>query len=73
MGIPVILLITCSRDVLSPNFLPSLEKNVADVGAISSWSVHPRVNHLLFLKADPPKVVVNWLLAVEFAIETSER
>ena len=51
IGISVISWISCLSDCLSPSRSCSLEKNSTDVGARSSWSVQPRVNHLLSRKA----------------------
>ena len=45
-GMPVILCSSPARDALSPMCCPSREKNSTDTGAISSCSVHPRVNHV---------------------------
>jgi hypothetical protein len=44
-GMSVISCMSWSSDVLSPICRPSHEKNLTVTGAISSWSVHPRVNH----------------------------
>ena len=49
-GMPVILCMSVSSDALSPMRCPSREKNSTNTGAISSCSVHPRVNYVLLQK-----------------------
>src|ERR1700749_979150 len=49
--IPVTSQIIVSKDNLSPSRSPSKVKNSATPGAISSWSVQPRLNHRLCLNA----------------------
>jgi hypothetical protein len=50
-GILVMPLTVYDNSSLLPMHFPSLEKNKTDFGAMSSWSVQPRLNHLLFAKA----------------------
>jgi len=50
--IPVASWMTCSSVSLSPRRALSREKNSTRLGARSSCSVQPRVNYLLFRKAD---------------------
>jgi hypothetical protein len=47
MAMPVISWISCSNDVLPPNWSPSCEMNSTSARTVSSYSVRPRPYHLL--------------------------
>lgn len=69
-----ILVISCiswSSDTLSPIGYPSREKNPTDGGAISSWSVHPLVNHTLLQNKASQSLC--WTGSVAVDTETSDK
>jgi hypothetical protein len=68
--IPVMLVICCSSDFLSPSHTWSCEQKTPTLGARRSWSVYPRVNHLLLRKADSHSI---WDRPFWVCIETSDR
>lgn len=70
--IPVMLWSSRTNVYLLPSRSPSTEKNSTDVGANNSWSVQPRVNHLLCWNAGYQSCQTR-LAPVRLLVETSDR